>query len=96
LWPGFGENSRVLEWIFERCAGGGEAVTTPIGYLPAPGAIPTEDLAISEADMTELLRVDVEEWRAEVPDIAEHFARFGDHLPAELSAQLTGLEERLG
>jgi phosphoenolpyruvate carboxykinase (GTP) len=96
LWPGFGENSRVLEWIFKRCAGVGEAVATPIGFLPAPGAIPTEGLDVSSEDMAELLRVDVGEWRAEVPDIAEHYAQFGDHLPPELAAQLEALRARLG
>jgi phosphoenolpyruvate carboxykinase (GTP) len=95
LWPGFGENSRVLEWVFQRCAGGGEAVSTPIGYLPAPGAIPTEGLDVSAEDMAELLRVDVEEWQAEVPDIAAHYAQFGDHMPPELLAQLAALRDRL-
>jgi len=96
LWPGYGENARVLEWVFERCAGRGEAVTTPIGYLPAAGAIPTEGLDISQSDMAELLRVDVDEWRAEVPDIERHYERFGDHLPAELQKQLEALHARLG
>jgi phosphoenolpyruvate carboxykinase (GTP) len=96
LWPGFGENSRVLEWIFERCAGQGEAVVSPIGYLPAPGAIATEGLDLSEHDMAELLRVDPDEWRAELPDIARHYAQFADRLPAELATQLKRLEERLG
>ena len=63
LWPGFGENSRVLEWVFERCAGRVEAVETPIGLLPAAGAIPTEGLDIAADDMAELLRVDHDEWR---------------------------------
>jgi phosphoenolpyruvate carboxykinase (GTP) len=96
LWPGFGENARVLEWVFERCAGGGEAIETPIGYLPAPGAIPTEGLDVSDEDMAELLRVDSVEWRAEVPDIEKHYAQFGDRLPAELAAQLEALRTRLG
>jgi len=96
LWPGYGENARVLEWVFERCTGRGEAVTTPIGYLPAAGAIPTEGLDISQSDMAELLRVDVDEWRAEVPDIERHYERFGDHLPAELQKQLEALHARLG
>jgi phosphoenolpyruvate carboxykinase (GTP) len=74
----------------------GEAVATPIGFLPAPGAIPTEGLDVSSEDMAELLRVDVGEWRAEVPDIAEHYAQFGDHLPPELAAQLEALRARLG
>ncbi len=96
LWPGYGENSRVLEWVFERTAGRGGAVETPIGLLPAPGALDTTGLAIDAATMDELLRVDLEEWRAEVPLIREHFAQFGDHLPAALAAEVDALESRLG
>ncbi|MHB8330317.1 MAG: phosphoenolpyruvate carboxykinase (GTP), partial [Acidimicrobiales bacterium] len=96
LWPGYGENSRVLAWIFERTVGGGEAVETPIGNVPAPGAIDTDGLDVSEQDMEELLRVDAGEWRAELPLVAEHFARFGDRLPPELTAELHALERRLG
>ncbi len=95
LWPGYGENSRVLEWVFERTAGRGEAVETPIGYLPAPGAIDTTGLALDAATMDELLRVDLDEWRAEVPLIREHFAQFGDHLPGALAAEVDALEARL-
>src|SRR5580658_5971678 len=65
LWPGFGENSRVLEWVFERCEGSGDAVESPIGYLPGPTGIPTDGLEVSRADLDELLRVDVDEWRDE-------------------------------
>ena len=96
LWPGYGDNSRVLAWIIDRVAGRGDAVDTPIGYLPAPGAIDTTGLDVSQGDMAELLRVDVEEWRDEVPLIAEHFARFGDRLPEKLGGQLSALEKRLG
>jgi phosphoenolpyruvate carboxykinase (GTP) len=96
LWPGYGENSRVLEWVFERCAGRAEAVETPIGYLPAPGAIDTRELEISAEDIAELFRVDRDEWRAELPAIAEYFARFGDRLPPAISDQLEGLRKRLG
>ena len=96
LWPGFGENSRVLEWVFERCAGTGAAVETPIGLLPPAGGIPTDGLDISESAMAELLRVDPDEWRAEVPSIEEHFARFGDDLPPALTAELDALRARLG
>jgi phosphoenolpyruvate carboxykinase (GTP) len=96
LWPGFGENSRVLEWVFERCVGRGEVVETPIGYLPAPGTIDTEGLDVSEEDMTELLRVDSDEWLAELPSITEYFARFEDRLPPALTDQLEGLHTRLG
>jgi phosphoenolpyruvate carboxykinase (GTP) len=95
LWPGFGDNSRVLEWVFERCAGTGEAVKTPIGYLPAPGAIPTEGLDVTEDRMADLLDVDTDEWRAEVPGIAEHYAGLGDRVPARLHAELGALEKRL-
>jgi phosphoenolpyruvate carboxykinase (GTP) len=96
LWPGFGENSRVLEWVFERCAGRGEARTTPIGYLPADGAITTDGLDVSEADMAELLSVDADEWTAEVPLIAEYYEQFGARVPAALRRQLEGLANRLG
>jgi phosphoenolpyruvate carboxykinase (GTP) len=96
LWPGFGENSRVLEWVFERCAGSGDAVSSPIGYLPAPGAIPTEGLDVSDEDMAELLRVDVEEWKAESEHIAGYYEEFGDRVPPQLLAQLEALRRRLG
>jgi phosphoenolpyruvate carboxykinase (GTP) len=96
LWPGFGENSRVLEWVFERCAGTGAAVETPIGLLPAAGAIPTDGLDVPAADMDELLRVDAEEWRAELPSIEEHYATFGERLPEVLRDELEALRKRLG
>lgn len=96
LWPGYGENSRVLEWVFERCAGRGEAEKTAIGYVPTRGAINVEGLKVTDADLTELLTVNVDEWRAEVPSIREHYATFGAHLPAALHAQVDALEQRLG
>ena len=96
LWPGYGENSRVLAWVVERTAGRGEAVETPIGNVPAPGAVDTTGLDISEEAMEQLLRVDPEEWRAELPLISEHYARFGDRLPHELLDELDALERRLG
>jgi phosphoenolpyruvate carboxykinase (GTP) len=95
LWPGYGENSRVLEWVFERVTGTGGAVETPIGHVPAPGAIDTEGLDVSPEDMAQLLAVDAAEWRAEVPLIRDHFAVFGDRLPAELSEALGRLERAL-
>jgi phosphoenolpyruvate carboxykinase (GTP) len=95
LWPGYGDNSRVLEWIFRRVRGEGEAVTTPIGYVPAPGAINTTGLDITPEAMAELLRVDVAEWKAEIPDIERHFAIFGDRLPHELRDELEALAKRL-
>ncbi len=95
LWPGFGENSRVLSWIFDRVNGGGDAVASPIGLLPAPGAIDITGLKISDDDMAELLKVDTEEWRAEVPSIEAHFAEFGERIPDALRDELAGLEKRL-
>jgi phosphoenolpyruvate carboxykinase (GTP) len=96
LWPGFGENSRVLAWIFRRCEGKAEAVETPAGLVPAPGAIDTEGLAVGEQQMTELLEVEPGGFREELPAVHEHFAKFGDRLPQELRDQLAQLEERLG
>ena len=82
LWPGFGENARVLAWIHGRCEGTAKAVETPIGLVPAPGALDTSGLAVSDAELAELLDVDTRTWRAEVPLIEEHLAQFGDRLPA--------------
>jgi phosphoenolpyruvate carboxykinase (GTP) len=96
LWPGFGDNSRVLAWVFRRCDGEADAVETPIGLVPALGSIETAGLDVSENDMAELLKVDPEEWKAQLPQIQQHFAQFGDRLPRELRAQLEALEERLG
>ena len=95
LWPGYGENSRVLEWVFERVAGRGDAVETAIGFVPTKDALNLEGLDVSDADLDELLKVDPTDWKAEVPLIREHFASFGDRLPAELAAQVDDLERRL-
>ena len=95
LWPGYGENSRVLEWVFERCAGRGEAEETPIGFVPKKSAINVEGLNVTDADLNELLTVNLDEWRTEVGSIREHYATFGDHLPATLHAQVDALEARL-
>ncbi len=95
LWPGFGENSRVLAWIFRRCDDEAEAVDTPIGRVPAAGAIDTTGLGMPDSDVSSLLEVDPDEWKAELPLIEEHFATFGDRLPDALRAQLAALEQRL-
>ena len=95
LWPGYGENSRVLEWVFERVAGRADANETPIGYVPTTSSINVEGLDVSAADMHELLTVNDEEWRAEVPRIREHFAQFADRLPPQLDAEVDDLEARL-
>jgi phosphoenolpyruvate carboxykinase (GTP) len=96
LWPGFGENSRVLEWVFRRCEGTADAVETPIGLLPAEGEINTEGLDISEEAMRDLLLVDEDLVRQQLPQLKEHLAKFGDALPDELHEQLAALEQRLG
>lgn len=95
LWPGFGENSRVLEYIFNRCEGKAKTVDTPIGKIPAKGEISLPK-GVSEADMDELLKVDVEGWKKEVADIrANHYPKFGERMPKELWAFLDRLESRL-
>ena len=95
LWPGFGENSRVLKWIVERVAGEGKAVQTPIGYMPTADAIDTAGLDVSDTDMAELLKVKKDEWLKEVASIKDHYAKFGAKLPKELHSQLDALEKRL-
>ena len=95
LWPGFGDNARVLEWVFRRCDDAVEAADTPIGRVPTPGGLDTDGLAIGADDVTELLRVDPDEWLAEIEPIREFYAKFGGKLPAELRAQLDALESRL-
>ena len=95
LWPGFGENSRVLKWVAERVAGRADAVETPIGYLPAPGALDLEGLEVPAADVAEALSVDADGWREEIPRIAEWFERFGPKLPGVLWAELEALKARL-
>ena len=96
LWPGFGENSRVLEWIFRRCEDSAAAVESPIGLLPGEGAINTEGLEISEQAMSELLSVDADLVRQQLPQIKEHLAKFGGKLPPQVGRQLEALEGRLG
>ncbi len=97
LWPGFGENSRVMAWIFRRCEGAAEAIETPIGLVPpvGEGGIEIEGLDLPDGTMDKLLEVDPECWREQLPQMREHYAKFGDELPDELHAQLDALEQRL-
>ncbi len=95
IWPGFGENSRVLKWIFERCEGTAEAIETPIGNLPTPDAIDFSGLNLSEEAIAELLRVEVDGWLAEIPLIEEYYAQFGSHIPDELNQELANLKAKL-
>ncbi|MFB4279289.1 phosphoenolpyruvate carboxykinase (GTP) [Nonomuraea sp. MTCD27] len=94
VWPGFGENSRVLKWIVERLNGEAKAVPTPIGLLPAD--LDTEGLDLSEEDLRTLLTVDRDVWREEAALIPDHFDKFGSHLPKELWDQYNALLDRLG
>ncbi len=95
LWPGFGENSRVLKWIFERCEGKANAVDTPIGMLPEQGALELGDLDLSEEHLEELLRIDADGWLQEIPMIESYYGQFGDRMPTALSEELKALRERL-
>jgi phosphoenolpyruvate carboxykinase (GTP) len=95
LWPGYGENSRVLKWVFERTDGDADAVDTPIGKLPTVDALDLTGLDIDEADLKTLLSVDAAGWRAAIPQIREHYAVFGDKLPATLQIAVDTLEARL-
>jgi phosphoenolpyruvate carboxykinase (GTP) len=96
MWPGYSENARVLKWIFERCDGTAKAVDTPIGKLPAEGALDVSGLKVAPEDVKELTKVDKEGWKAELPLIKEHFATFGAKLPKALKDELAALEKRLG
>ncbi|MDT3442532.1 phosphoenolpyruvate carboxykinase (GTP) [Pseudofrankia sp. BMG5.37] len=94
LWPGYGENSRVLAWVFGRTAGTARAVDSPIGYLPSPDALDLVGLGLTADDVADLLAVDIDEWLTEADSIAKHFVRF-DRLPVELHGQLHALRTRL-
>ena len=96
LWPGFGENCRVLAWIFRRCDGEAEAVETPIGLVPSTARSTPRGSTSPRTRWSELLKVDPEEWKAQLPQVHEHFAQFGDDLPASAAPPAPALEERLG
>ena len=97
IWPGYGENSRVLAWIFGRVNGDSDAVETPIGLVPPIGerGIDISNLDVDDEDMTKLLEVDRDGWKAQLPQMQEHYAKFGEQLPNEMRAQLEALEQRL-
>ena len=95
IWPGFGENSRVLEWIFKRCDGAVDAVETPIGLLPTLDGLNLDQLGLSEDAIASLLRVDADGWMAELPLIEDYYASFGEHVPEELKEELEELKRKL-
>ncbi|HEY7453108.1 MAG TPA: phosphoenolpyruvate carboxykinase domain-containing protein, partial [Thermoleophilaceae bacterium] len=95
LWPGYGENSRVLAWVFERCDDAAEADETAIGLVPSEGALDTSGLDMPEDALARVIGVDADEWREQLPQLREHLATFGDKLPDKLRAELDKLETRL-
>lgn len=95
MWPGFGENSRVLKWVFERCSGNAAAIETAIGNMPTLDAIDFSGLGISDEDTADLMRVDTDGWLSELHSIEEYYDTFGEHLPDELRMQVQALRERL-
>ncbi|MGZ4665199.1 MAG: phosphoenolpyruvate carboxykinase domain-containing protein, partial [Frankiaceae bacterium] len=96
LWPGFGDNMRVLKWVVERVQGKAEAVSTPIGWLPDKKSIDVSGTKVTEADLTELLEVDPELWKTEADRLEKHWEQFGDRVPEPLRDQLAQLRDRLG
>jgi len=96
LWPGFGENARVLKWMCERVDGKVGAVETPVGYVPRTEDLDVSGLEIGEAEMAELLRIDLDGWKSEVPEIESYLNTAGARLPARMKAQLAGLKKRVG
>jgi phosphoenolpyruvate carboxykinase (GTP) len=95
LWPGFGENSRVIEWVIHRIEGKADAVKTPLGLQPSPGALNLTGLGLTDQQVVELFAVNVDSWRAEADLTEEYFQRFGSHLPAALTDELAQLRARL-
>jgi phosphoenolpyruvate carboxykinase (GTP) len=95
IWPGFGENLRVLRWVVERCKGGGEAEETPIGYVPKLSALNGGDLKVSKSDLNQLVAIDREGWKSNLRSQGEYFDNFGDHLPAGIKEEHRALANRL-
>ena len=95
MWPGFGENSRVLEWVFNRCNGEGDSVETPIGNLPTLDALNFDGLDLSDEAKAELLRVEIDGWLSEIPLIEEYYAQYGDRVPSELHTEIADLKADL-
>ena len=96
LWPGYGENCRVLKWICERVEGTAKAQTTPIGNIPTRDALDLSGLGMHDEDINQLLAVDLAGWKNEIADVAANYAKFGDKLPKALNEQLDSLRKRIG
>ncbi|HYL70358.1 MAG TPA: phosphoenolpyruvate carboxykinase domain-containing protein, partial [Candidatus Dormibacteraeota bacterium] len=96
LWPGYGENLRVLAWMLDRCSGKAQASESPIGWVPRPADLDTRGLNVSPEALAALLKVEPALWRKELAEIREYLARYGKRLPPALAAQLAATEQRLG
>jgi phosphoenolpyruvate carboxykinase (GTP) len=95
VWPGFGDNLRVLRWVIERSRGGGQADETPIGYVPKASALNGDGLEISPSDLNQLVAIDREGWKNNLKGQSEFFEKFGDRLPAGIRDEHKALERRL-
>ncbi len=95
LWPGFGENLRILKWVIQRVKGEGKAIQTPIGYVPTPDGLDLSGLDLTTEVMNQLLKVDRDAWREEVGSQEEFFAQFGDRIPSELAEEQRKMRQRL-
>jgi len=95
LWPGYGENSRILKWAIERLEGSADAIETPLGYAPSPGSIDVDGLDVSDADLAAAVRVDIAEWQSELPLIDEWFKKIGTKLPSEMGVELEKLRSKV-
>jgi len=95
IWPGYGENLRVLRWVIDRCKGDGQALSSPIGFLPTPDAIDTDGLGLAPDTMEALLSIDPAEWLEEMESIEEYFDRFGDRLPPLLRGEAKRVRSEL-
>ena len=96
LWPGYGENVRVLKWMVERIRGGGQAQETPVGYVPAPGALDLDGLDVTPTQLQAALRCDSGEWLTALQDLDEFYGSFGSRLPATIARQLAETRRKLG
>jgi phosphoenolpyruvate carboxykinase (GTP) len=95
IWPGFGDNARVLKWVLERIDGGGDADETAIGFVPSPGSLDVTGLELTDQELRDLIEVDTTAWRDEVALIEAHYDEIGERLPGEMRSQLARLSERL-
>ncbi|RLA15643.1 MAG: phosphoenolpyruvate carboxykinase, partial [Gammaproteobacteria bacterium] len=95
MWPGFGDNMRVLDWVLERCRGNAPAQETPIGYVPTSGSVNISGLDIDDATMSRLSAIDTDAWLSEIDDIEEYLQSYGDQLPQELLAQVDEVRSNL-